>query len=514
MADGCLSGKVRRALWDIAQQTTPHRYRRLSLNPFVVEQATGRAARRQAWPKVYCQGDTHMGAEHGIAPARVVIMGAAGRDFHNFNVVFRDNPAFRVVAFTAAQIPDIAGRRYPPSLAGPLYQEGIPIHPEDDLPALIEKEQVDWVYLSYSDLAHVEVMHRASIALAAGASFGLLGPAATMLTAAVPVLSVCAVRTGVGKSPLARHIVRWLRNRGHGVVAIRHPMPYGDLERQAVQRFAADEDLNTAQATIEEREEYEPYLRMGAVVYAGVDYARVLAAAEQEADVLVWDGGNNDFPFLRPDLQIVLLDAHRPGHELTYHPGETNLRMADVLIVNKVDSAPSAGVEQVIATARAVRPGVPVLLGELEVSVDRPELVRGRRVAIVEDGPTLTHGGMAAGAGTVAAERLGATMVDARPYAVGAIADVFREFPHLRGEIPAMGYSGGQIADLQTTLQQINADVVLDATPVDLTRLITVAMPIVDVRYEFRERGNELPGILERFERRIVARRATAEDGH
>jgi predicted GTPase len=434
-------------------------------------------------------------------PTRIVIMGAAGRDFHNFNTVFRDDPSCAVVAFTAAQIPDIAGRTYPASLAGPLYPAGIPIHPEQDLAEIIRRERVDWVFLSYSDLPHPEVMHKASIAMAAGASFGLLGPDATMLKAAVPVVSVCAVRTGVGKSALSRHVLKWLAARGHRVVAVRHPMPYGDLEKQAVQRFATWEDLDRASVTIEEREEYEPYVESGAVVFAGVDYGRILKAAEAEADVVLWDGGNNDLPFFRSDLHIVLLDAHRPGHETAYHPGETNFRMADVLVLSKVDSAPPENVDAVLKSARAVRPGVPILLAELDVRVDHPELVSGKRVVIVEDGPTLTHGGMKTGAGTVAARRYGAKeIVDARPYAVGAIAAAFHEFPHLEGEVPAMGYSPRQIRDLAATLNAVPADVVLDATPAALTRLLTVGKPLVQVSYEFKERGAGLVAILERFE--------------
>jgi predicted GTPase len=433
-------------------------------------------------------------------------MGAAGRDFHDFNTVFRDDPSYLVVAFTAAQIPGIAGRRYPPSLAGERYPEGIPIRPEEDLASLVRGERVRWVFLCYSDLAHEEVMHKASIALAAGASFALLGPDATMLEAAVPVLSVCAVRTGAGKSPLSRHVVRWLAGRGHRVVVVRHPMPYGDLERQAVQRFARYEDLEAAQATLEEREEYEPHLEQGAVVFAGVDYARILEAAEREADVIVWDGGNNDLPFFRPDLHLVVLDAHRPGHEVGYHPGEANLRMADVLVVSKVDSAPAGNVERVVANARRVRPEAPVILAALEVVVNEPERIAGRRVVVVEDGPTLTHGGMAFGAGTVAAHRHGAAeVVDARPFAVGAIADAFRAYPHLRGEVPALGYGERQVADLQATLNAVPADVVLDATPVDLRRLLRLDKPVVEVSYRFAERGPELSRILERFARQRLA---------
>jgi len=443
-------------------------------------------------------------------PARAVIMGAAGRDFHNFNTVFREDPAYVVVAFTAAQIPDIAGRRYPPSLAGSLYPNGIPILLEEDLSRLIRNERVGWVFLAYSDLSHEDVMHKASIAMAAGASFALLGPDATMLKAAVPVLSVCAVRTGAGKSPLSRHIVGWLAGRGHRVVVVRHPMPYGDLEQQAVQRFARYEDLEEARATIEEREEYEPHLEQGAVVFAGVDYARILEAAQSEADVILWDGGNNDFPFYRPDLHIVVLDAHRPGHELAWHPGETNFRMADVLVVSKVDSAPAGNVDRVRANIRAVRPDAPVLLAELEVTVDKPELIQGKRVVVVEDGPTLTHGGMRIGAGTVAARRYGAAgVVDARPFGVGAIAEAFRAYPHLDGEVPAMGYGANQVTDLEATLNAVPADAVLDATPVALGRLMRLDKPIVEVTYRFKEKGGELPRILERFEREHLKRAPT-----
>jgi predicted GTPase len=434
-------------------------------------------------------------------------MGAAGRDFHNFNMVFRDNPAYRVVAFTATQIPDIAGRRYPPSLSGGLYPDGLPIFPEEDLPRVIRDEGIDWVYLSYSDLAHAEVMHSASKVLATGASFGLLGPQATMLRASLPVISVCAVRTGVGKSALSRHIVKWLISRGHRVASIRHPMPYGDLERQAVQRFATYEDLAEADATIEEREEYEPYVAMGAAVFAGVDYARVMELAQQEAEVLLWDGGNNDLPFIRPDLHIVMLDAHRPGHEVSYHPGEANFRMADVLVINKVDSAPAGNVEAMLARIRDTRPGTPVLQGELEIKVNDPALIEGQRVVIVGDGPTLTHGGLATGAGTVAARRYRAgAVVKARPFAAGTIADAFRHFPHLEDEVPAMGYSPAQVRDLEETLRRVPADVVLDATPVDLSRLVSLDRLIVNVEYEFRERGDRLTGLLEEFEGRHLNR--------
>jgi predicted GTPase len=439
-------------------------------------------------------------------PARVLILGAAGRDFHDFNTVFRDDPSASVVAFTAAQIPDIAGRVYPPSLSGPLYPSGIPIWPESEMAALIRRERVDWAVLSYSDLAHADVMHKASEALAAGASFALLAPRETALDARRPVVSVCAVRTGVGKSALSRHIVGWLRERGHRAVAVRHPMPYGDLERQAVQRFATWEDLDRAEVTIEEREEYEPYVARGAVVFAGVDYARILRAAEEEADVILWDGGNNDLPFFRSDLHFVLLDPHRPGHETLFHPGETNFRMADAVVITKVDSAPPEDVARLAATARAMRPGVPVIEAELAVRADRPERIAGRRVVVVEDGPTLTHGGMKSGAGTVAARRFGAAaVVDARPYAVGAVAAAFRAYPHLEGEVPAMGYGDAQVRDLEATLNATPADLVLDATPASLERLVALDKPVVRVDYEFVERGRELGRILESFEREKCA---------
>lgn len=435
---------------------------------------------------------------------RVVIMGAAGRDFHDFNRVYREDPNTRVIAFTAAQIPDISDRRYPPALAGDLYPDGIPIHPESELSELIRREGVDEVIFSYSDLSHEAVMHRASRVLAAGARFGFLGPKETMIAAKKPVLSICAVRTGVGKSALSRSIVRWLSARGLRVSAVRHPMPYGDLEKQACQRFASEADLDAAEVTIEEREEYEPYLEMGAPVFAGVDYAQVLEAAERDADVVLWDGGNNDLPFFRPDLHLVMLDAHRPGHELAYHPGEANLRMADAIVINKVDSARVENVEACRRNASAARPEAPILEGTLAVRAATPDAIRGARVVIVGDGPTLTHGGMARGAGSVAAHRHGAAeVVDAGPYAVGSIAETFAQFPHLGPEVPAMGYSENQIRDLEATLRNVPADVVLDATPANLARRIRIETPIVQVEYEFEERGAELPGILEKFCQRL-----------
>jgi len=428
-------------------------------------------------------------------------MGAAGRDFHNFNMVFRDDPSWTVVAFTAAQIPDIADRRYPAALAGPRYPSGIPIYPESELTALIAGERVGWVFLCYSDLSHLDVMHKASAVLAAGANFSLLGPAATMVKSTVPVISVCAVRTGTGKSALSRYIVRRLRGRGRRVVAIRHPMPYGDLEKQVLQRFATQKDLDDMQVTIEEREEYEPYIEIGATVYAGVDYGRIVAAAQQEADVIVWDGGNNDFPFVRPDLQLVLADPLRAGHELAYYPGETNVRMADVLVLSKVGSASQSQIDEVLGNLRSLRPGRPIVLADLEVRVDRPEPIAGKRVVVVEDGPTLTHGGMAAGAGTIAARQFGAAeVIDARPYAVGSLAAAYRAFPHLQGEIPALGYSAAEVADLKETLRRVPADTIVDATPVNLARLMVLDKPVVDVGYEFSPRGSELDEILDIFD--------------
>jgi len=440
-------------------------------------------------------------------PRRVVILGAAGRDFHDFNTVFRDDPSSRVVAFTAAQIPDITDRRYPPSLAGDLYPDGIAIVPESELEALIQREEITQVCLCYSDLSHADVMHKASRTLAAGAGFEMLGPNATMLRASVPVISVCAVRTGVGKSALSRFIVRWLRDRGFRVSAVRHPMPYGDLEKQVAQRFDSSAALDEADVTIEEREEYEPYIAMGATVFAGVDYARVLELAQQDADVLVWDGGNNDLPFFRPDLHLVMLDALRPGHEIAYHPGEANFRMADVVVVNKIDTAPAENVEALLERAAAMKPEAPLVRGALELRTSAPDAIRDARVVIVGDGPTLTHGGMASGAGSVAARRFGAgEIVDARPFAIGTLAETFRQFPHLRDEIPAMGYSAQQIRDLEETLGRTPAEVVIDATPADLSRRIHVDQTIVNVDYEFAERGEILSTVLEDFGNRFLER--------
>ncbi len=434
-------------------------------------------------------------------PTRVVILGAAGRDFHNFNMVYRDAPGWRVVAFTAAQIPDIAGRRYPPALAGRLYPDGIPIVEEAELEALARTGRIDRVVFSYSDVPHATVMHAASRALALGADFVLLGPQRTMLRAPLPVIATSAVRTGCGKSPVTRWLSRRLKERGRRVAVMRHPMPYGDLERQAVQRFARRADLDAARCTVEEREEYEPHLALGNVVYAGVDYARVVARAAQEADVILWDGGNNDFPFLRPDLHLVLVDPLRPGHETSHHPGEAVLRMADVVIVPKVNSAPAGDVERVRAAARRINPRAPIVHGNSPLVLDDPARVRGRRALVVEDGPTVTHGGMAYGAGLLAAQAAGAAaIVDPRASAAPAVARVYAEYPHIGPVLPAVGYSPAQLAALAQTINASDAEVVVAATPADLAALIPIDKPVVRVRYEFEETGApRLSDLLDAF---------------
>jgi len=427
---------------------------------------------------------------------RIVLLGAAGRDFHVFNTVFRADPAVEVVAFTAAQIPGIARRRYPPELAGPLYPAGIPIHEEASLAALIADERIDQVVFAYSDLAHVDVMHRASIALAAGADFALLGPRATMLASRRPVIAVCAVRTGIGKSQVTRYLSRLLRDAGLRVGVVRHPMPYGDLAAQAVQRFETPADLDRARCTVEEREEYEPHLAIGNVVHAGVDYARILEAVERDCDVVLWDGGNNDWSFYRPDLHVVLVDPMRAGHESTYHPGEAVLRMADVVVVAKTNSADPDDVARVEASARSLAPGATVLRGASRVALDAPEAVAGRRVLVVEDGPTITHGGMAFGAGFVAAEAAGAReIVDPRPAARGRLAQVLAEHPHVERVLPAMGYSPEELADLRATIEAARPDVVVAGTPCDLARLLGSSIPIVRARYEYEDVGS--PGLRE-----------------
>ena len=417
-------------------------------------------------------------------------MGAGGRDFHDFNVVYRDDPESVVVAFTAAQIPGIAGRTYPPSLAGSLYPDGIPIRPEEELTELVRRERVDEVVLAYSDLAHVDVMHKASIVLAAGADFRLLGPGSTMLVARKPVVAVCAVRTGSGKSQTSRHVGRLLLEAGLSVALVRHPMPYGDLEAMRVQRFATLADIDAFHPTIEEREEYEEPVRLGMVMYAGVDYADILARAEREADVIVWDGGNNDFPFFVPDLLITVADPLRPGHELAFHPGETNVRLADVVVVNKVDSAGPDAVLQVIANVRAVNPGAQVVLARSPVTLEPGPSLAGASVLVVEDGPTITHGGLPFGAGMVAARTAGATtFVDPRPYAVGSIADTFARYPSIGPVLPAMGYSDAQLEDLERTIEAAACDVVVSGTPIDLCRLIETRRPLRRATYEYADAG-------------------------
>ncbi|HXG77199.1 MAG TPA: hypothetical protein VNJ53_11555 [Gaiellaceae bacterium] len=421
---------------------------------------------------------------------RVVLMGAGGREFHDFNTVFREDASVRVVAFTAAQIPGIAGRIYPASLAGPLYPNGIPVRPEEELDELVRSEGVDTVVLSYSDLSHEEVMHRASRVLAAGADFVLLGPHATMLEAAKPVVAVTAVRTGAGKSPASRRIGAILLDAGLRVGLVRHPMSYGDLEAMRVQRFASLDDLDAARPTLEEREEYEEPLALGMTVYAGVDYAAVLELAQQENDVLVWDGGNNDLPFFRPDLHVVVVDPLRPDDTLRYHPGEANLRRADVVVVNKVDAAERSAVERVLADVAAACPLATVVLTRSQVTLEPGPPLAGRRVLVVEDGPTLTHGGMAFGAGTVAALReRPAELVDPRPFAVGSIAEALSAHPHLGRVLPAMGYSEEMVADLRATIAASDADVVVTGTPIDLARLLDLPQPVRRARYELLETG-------------------------
>lgn len=440
---------------------------------------------------------------------RIVILGAAGRDFHDFNVVYRERSECEVVAFTAAQIPDIEGRRYPPALAGPLYPDGIPIVGEASLEELCHRERVDEVVLAYSDLSHADAMHLACRALAAGCDFTLLGPASTMLASPVPVLAISAVRTGCGKSQTTRWLARRLQARGLRVVAVRHPMPYGDLERQAVQRFASRTDIDTAGCTIEEREEYEPLVDAGVVVFAGVDYARILALAEAESDVILWDGGNNDFPFFRPDLHVALVDPLRPGDELRYYPGEAVLRMADVVVIPKVDAAADADVQRVEANVRSVRPRVPIVRAASPVRLDAPDRVRGRRVLVVDDGPTLTHGGMAYGAGFVAATRAqAAQIVDPRPFAAPAIAEVFRRYPHLGPVLPAMGYHPEQLDALRQTIEATPADVVVSGTPSDLGALLSPSKPVVRARYDFEELGQPtLSSIVDACLARMSAKR-------
>jgi predicted GTPase len=439
-----------------------------------------------------------------MEPTRVLIMGAAGRDFHNFNAVFRGDESYQVACFTATQIPNIEKRRYPPELAGSLYPDGIPIFPEADLERLIREFEVDQVVFSYSDISHLDVMHKASRALAAGAGFRLLGPEETQLHAGKPMVSVCAVRTGSGKSQTTRHVVDVLRDMGHQVVVIRHPMPYGNLVEQTWQRFATYEDLDRQHCTIEEREEYEPHLDRHVIVYAGVDYGEILSRAQEEADILVWDGGNNDLPFYRSDLAIVVADPHRPGHELSYHPGEANLRMADVVVVNKVDTAGFADISTVRENTRHANPGAVIVEAASPILVENPKEIAGASVLVVEDGPTLTHGEMAFGAGAVAARRYGAAeLVDPRPYAVGSIKQAFAHYPHIGPLLPAMGYGKEQIEELAETINKTPADLVLIGTPIDLRRVMDIHRPTDRVRYELEVIGEPtLRSLLEeRFSR-------------
>ncbi len=421
---------------------------------------------------------------------RVLIMGAAGRDFHNFNVYFRDNELYDVVAFTATQIPNIEGRVYPPELAGDLYPNGIPIHPESELVNLIKELQVDQVVFAYSDITHEYVMHKASEVLAAGVDYRLLGPKHTMIKSSKPVVSICATRTGSGKSQTTRRVCEILQQMGKKVVAVRHPMPYGNLVVQAVQRFAEYDDLDEYECTIEEREEYEPHIARGTIVYAGVDYGAILRRAETEADVVVWDGGNNDLPFFQPDLQIVVVDPHRPGHELTYHPGETNLRMADVVVLNKIDTADADGIAEVRRNVQAVAPNAVIVDGASPIGVDDSAAIRGKRVLVVEDGPTLTHGEMAFGAGVVAAQRFGAAeIIDPRPYAVGSIVATYQKYPTTGAVLPAMGYGDAQMKELEQTINATPCDLVIIGTPIDLGKLLNITHPWQRVRYDLQEIG-------------------------
>lgn len=427
--------------------------------------------------------------------ARVIIMGAAGRDFHDFNVYWRQRDDVEVVCFTATQIPNIAGRVYPASLAGPRYPDGIPIFSESQLESLIAQHHVDQVTLAYSDVSYENVMHQASRVHAAGADFLLLGPAHTMLPSSKPVIAVCASRTGCGKSQTSRRISRILAALGKRVAVVRHPMPYGDLTQQICQRFACPADMDAAHCTIEEREEYEPHIQAGSIVFAGVDYQQILQAAQREADVILWDGGNNDLPFFRPRLHVTVVDPHRPGHELRYYPGETNLRLADVVVINKVDTASAAAVETVEQNVRRSNPRAQVLRADSVVSVDDPQRIRGQRVLVVEDGPTLTHGEMPFGAGHVAAERFGAAaIVDPRPYASGSLREVFEKYAHLRDILPAVGYGDAQVADLEATINRVPCDLVLIGTPIDLSHILKINKPALRVRYDLREHD---PRILE-----------------
>ncbi|OGD35524.1 MAG: GTPase [Candidatus Aminicenantes bacterium RBG_19FT_COMBO_58_17] len=432
---------------------------------------------------------------------KVIIMGAAGRDFHNFNVYFRNNPSSKVVAFTATQIPDIEGRKYPAELAGKLYPKGIPIHPEADLTSLINEYKVDDVHFAYSDVAHEYVMNKASQVMAAGANFILLGPDDTMIKSRKPVVSVCAVRTGSGKSQTSRKVALLLKAKGRRVVVIRHPMPYGDLVKQKVQRFAAYSDLDKHECTIEEREEYEPHIDNGIIVYAGVDYGAILRQAEKEADIILWDGGNNDFSFYKSDLEIVVADPHRAGHERRYHPGETNFRRAKVIVINKMDTARKDQVDIVMTNIKSLNPAAVVIRANSKITVDDGGAIAGKRVLVIEDGPTLTHGGMKFGAGIVAAQKYGAAeIIDPRPFAVGSIKKTFEKYNHLDRVLPAMGYGDKQTEELDATIDRIDCDLIISATPIDLNRVITPNKKMLRVRYELEEIGSPtLKDVLKGF---------------
>jgi predicted GTPase len=437
-----------------------------------------------------------------MSKTRILIMGAAGRDFHNFNTYFRDNDAYEVVAFTATQIPNIDDRRYPAALAGRLYPSGIPIYPESELTNLIKRHQIDQVIFAYSDVSHETVMHKASQALAAGADFRLMGPKYTQLKSVKPVVSIGAVRTGAGKSQTTRRVTQILKELGYKVVAVRHPMPYGDLVKQAVQRFATYADLDRHDCTIEEREEYEPHIDRGVVIYAGVDYEAILREAEKEADVVVWDGGNNDLSFYQSDLHIVVADPHRPGHEVSYHPGEANLRLADVVVINKIDTADLEPIARVRRSIMAVNPGATVVEAASPIFVDDPAAIRGKSVLVVEDGPTLTHGEMAYGAGVVAARRFGAAeIIDPRPYAVGSIVETYKKYPTTGAVLPAMGYGAEQMRELGETINNTPCDLVIVATPIDLRRVVEINRPTQRVRYELQEIGQ--PTLTEIIEARL-----------
>ncbi len=446
---------------------------------------------------------------------RVVIMGAAGRDFHNFNTVFRKSRRHEVIAFTAAQIPNIDGRKYPAQLAGPLYPKGIPILPEQELPRLISKHKVREVVFSYSDVSNQYVMERAALVNACGARFVLLGADDTMLTAKVPVVAVVAVRTGSGKSQTSRKVCSYLRSLGLRVVAVRHPMPYGNLRKQVLQRYATLDDLRKHHCTVEEMEEYEPHIVERGVIYAGVDYAAILRQAEREADVIVWDGGNNDLSFYRPDLTITVVDPHRPGHERTYYPGASNVRLADVIIINKVDSAPEENISSVVDEVTRMNPGARIIRAASPITVDNPDFIRDKSVLVVEDGPTLTHGGMKFGAGTLAARLFGAReIVDPRPYAVHSIAETFKKYPATGVLLPAMGYGPQQVRDLETTINKTPCESVIIGTPIDLRRILKIRKPSTRVQYSLEEQGQpDLQTVLDDFVRKKVFHRYKRSSG-